>query len=556
MNPDAFRHDFFLILPEVELALFGLAILLFDFMLGIRDKTGNAVFAMLGVIFSGVSLYRLRALGPEAVGGFSGSLIVDPFFIFFGMLFLIATALVILLSVRYLQIENEHHGEYYALLLFATVGMMFMASGYDLIVLFIGLETMAISFYILTGFLRHQRRSNEAAVKYLLLGAFSSGLLAYGFSLLYGISAMASLAGPTGMPLQVPRTNLDVVRAALDLRGPSDLLVLLAIVTVAAGLFFKVAAVPFHQWAPDVYEGAPTTITAYISVASKTASFALLLRLFLYAFWPVRVNWIEIIGVVAVASLTLGNFAAITQTNIKRLLAYSSISHVGYILLGLVAVLTGPEGNETGLKGIAFYLFVYAFMNIGAFAIVIVLRRQGLIGEELDDMNGLIERSPTSAVLLLIFMLSLAGIPPSGRICGQVLHPAGADPNGPLLPGRFWRAVHRAGAVLLLPHCGPRLDSRAGKRHTRERVAWAVRGARGDVFRDAGRRRISGAFDSHGYIFADLARRPLWPLTTEIRILHRRRLTVPAVSCASLAMPWTCRSCSWGPQLSVPGPGI
>jgi NADH-quinone oxidoreductase subunit N len=419
MNFDAFRHDFFLILPEVELALFGLAILLFDFMLGIKDKSGNAVFAMLGVIFSGISLYRLRGLGPDPVGGFSGSLIVDPFFVFFGMLFLLATALVILLSVRYLNIENEHHGEYYALLLFATAGMMFMASGYDLIVLFIGLETMAISFYILTGFLRHQRRSNEAAVKYLLLGAFSSGLLAYGFSLLYGISAMANLAGPTGAPLQVPRTNLDVIRAALDLRGPSDLLVLLAIVTVAAGLFFKVAAVPFHQWAPDVYEGAPTPITAYISVASKTASFALLLRLFLYAFWPVRVNWIEIIGIVAVASLTLGNFAAITQSNVKRLLAYSSISHVGYILLGLVAVLTGPEGNETGLKGIAFYLFVYAFMTIGAFAIVIVLRRQGLIGEELDDMNGLIQRSPTAAVLLLIFMLSLAGIPPLAGFVGK-----------------------------------------------------------------------------------------------------------------------------------------
>jgi NADH-quinone oxidoreductase subunit N len=419
MNFDAFRHDFFLILPEVELALFGLAILLFDFMLGVKDKAGNAVFAMLGVIFSGISLYRLRALGPDPIGGFSGSLIVDPFFVFFGMLFLLATALVILLSVRYLQIENEHHGEYYALLLFATSGMMFMASGYDLIVLFIGLETMAISFYILTGFLRHQRRTNEAAVKYLLLGAFSSGLLAYGFSLLYGISAMANLAAPTGAPLQVPRTNLDVVRAALDLRGPSDLLVLLAIVTVSAGLFFKVAAVPFHQWAPDVYEGAPTPITAYISVASKTASFALLLRLFLYAFWPVRVNWIEIIGIVAVASLTLGNFAAITQSNVKRLLAYSSISHVGYILLGLVAVLTGPEGNETGLKGIAFYLFVYAFMTIGAFAIVIVLRRQGLIGEELDDMNGLIQRSPASAVLLLIFMLSLAGIPPLAGFVGK-----------------------------------------------------------------------------------------------------------------------------------------
>jgi len=270
----------------------------------------------------------------------------------------------------------------------------------------------------LTGFLRHQRRSNEAAVKYLLLGAFSSGLLAYGFSLLYGISAMADLSGPGGLPLQVPRTNLDVVRTALSLRGPTDLLVMLAIVTTSAGLFFKVAAVPFHQWAPDVYEGAPTSISAYVSVASKTASFALLLRLFLYAFWPVRANWVEIIGVVAVASLTIGNLAAITQSNVKRLLAYSSISHVGYILLGLVAALSG-DGNDTGLKGIAFYLFVYAFMTIGAFTIVIVLRRQGLIGDEIEDMNGLIQRSPTAAVLLLIFMLSLAGIPPLAGFVGK-----------------------------------------------------------------------------------------------------------------------------------------
>ena len=202
------------------------------------------------------------------------------------------------------------------------------------------------------------------------------------------------------------------MRTALALRGPTDLLVMLAVVTVAAGLFFKVAAVPFHQWAPDVYEGAPTTISAYVSVASKTASFALLLRLFLYAFWPVRADWVEIIGVVAVLSLTIGNFAAITQTNVKRLLAYSSISHVGYILLGLVAALSGPDGNETGLKGIAFYLFVYAFMTIGAFTIVIVLRRQGLIGDEIDDMNGIDSAQPTAAVLLLIFMLSLAGIPP------------------------------------------------------------------------------------------------------------------------------------------------
>src|ERR1700676_4812918 len=270
-----------LLLPELMLVLFAMGILLTDYLLEARDKYFNALMAMLGVIFSGICLWQLRLVADRGAVGFSNSVLVDPFFLFFGFIFRIATALVIILSVRYLQLEDENHGEYYALMLFATVGMMFMASGYDLIVQFLGLETMALSFYILTGFLRHQRRSNEAAVKYLLLGAFSSGLLAYGFSLLYGISAMADLNGPLGTPLTVPRTNLDVVRAALDLRGPSDLLVLLAIVTVAAGLFFKVAAVPFHQWAPDVYEGAPTTITAYISVASKTASFALLLRLFL-----------------------------------------------------------------------------------------------------------------------------------------------------------------------------------------------------------------------------------------------------------------------------------
>jgi NADH-quinone oxidoreductase subunit N len=393
-------EDFRLILPQVQLALFGLGILLTDFLLEARYKYWNAVMAMLGVGFSGYSLWQLRGLiskqGDQV--GFSGTVLVDPFFLFFGFLFLAATALVILLSVRYLEIEAEHHGEYYALMLFATIGMMFMVSGIDIIVQFIALETMAISFYVLAGFLRHDRRSNEGALKYVLLGAFSSGILAYGFSIMYG------LAGST---------NLVDIATTFARRSSSDILVLLSLVTVSAGLFFKVAAVPFHQWAPDVYEGAPTTITAYVSVASKTASFALLLRLFLTAFWPARANWEMLLAGVAVASLTLGNLAAITQTNVKRLLAYSSISHVGYILLGLVA------GNETGLQGMAFYLFVYAFMNTGAFAIVIVLRRQGLIGDELEDLNGLIQRSPTAAVLLLIFLLSLAGIPPTAGFVGK-----------------------------------------------------------------------------------------------------------------------------------------
>lgn len=430
-------REFPLIQPEAELALFGVAILLIDTFLEKREKWFNAVTALVGVGFSTLTLvglpdflvrslqgfaggrFAIRGLiglmhdaeraNPnfEGIPGFNATILVDHFFVFFALIFLAATALVILLSVRYMEIEDEHHGEYYALMLFATVGMMFMASGVDLIVQFLGLETMAISFYILAGFLRRERRSNEGAMKYLLLGAFSSGVLAYGFSILFGLTASTNL--------------FEISKVLSDPRNykPNDILVFLAFVTVAAGLFFKVAAVPFHQWAPDVYEGAPTSITAYVSVASKTASFALLLRI-LFVFEPSKSTWVVLVAGVAVASMTVGNLAAITQSNVKRLLAYSSISHVGYILLGVVAAYSQDDGlNATALKGIAFYLLVYAFMNTGAFAIVILLRRKGLIGDELDDLNGLYARSPGAAVLLLIFMLSLAGIPPTAGFLGK-----------------------------------------------------------------------------------------------------------------------------------------
>jgi len=258
---------------------------------------------------------------------------------------------------------------------------------------------MTLSLYVLTGYLRREQRSNEAALKYMLLGGFSTGILAYGFSILYGLTRS---------------TNIGEIGSTLDLRsrivasqGMTDWLLVIAFVTVAAGLFFKVAAVPFHQWAPDVYEGAPTPIAAYVSVGSKTASFALLARLFIWVFGGSQPQWQFMIAGVAIASLTWGNLAALTQSNIKRLLAYSSISHVGYILLGLVAA------NATALTGILYYLIAYAFMTIGAFAVVIVLRQRGLIGDHLDDLDGLYQRSPAAALLLLIFMLSLAGIPPT-----------------------------------------------------------------------------------------------------------------------------------------------
>ena len=433
------QGDGAVILPEIELVLFGLGILLIDFWIEEKEKYLNAGLALAGTLFSGFTLWRLRgAIAARGdIPGFHESVLVDPFFLFFAILFLAATALVILLSVKYLEIEREQEGEYYALLLFACVGMMFMASGIDLIVMFLGLETMALSFYVLTGFLRREKRSNEAALKYVLLGAFSSGILAYGFSILYGLTGTTNIRN-----IQAafePRSALariiefshqsgtmgDQARQILTERYPAalhmdssllhqaPLFLAAAFVLVAVGLFFKIAAVPFHQWAPDVYEGAPTPVTTYVSVASKTASFALLLRLFTSVFAPSHLTWIYLIAGIAVASLTWGNLAALTQTNVKRLLAYSSISHVGYILLGLVA------GNGTAFTGIAFYLFAYVFMTAGAFAVIIVLRQKGLIGEELDDLNGLYYRSPAAAVLLLIFMLSLAGIPPTAGFMGK-----------------------------------------------------------------------------------------------------------------------------------------
>jgi NADH-quinone oxidoreductase subunit N len=434
------------ILPEMELTLFGLGILLIGFTVDDPAENtwlGRVIFkdfyakaALLGTLLSAASLWKLRgqiAARGDLVG-FHESARVDGFFLFFASLFLAATALVILLSVKYMEIEEEQEGEYYALLLFACVGMMLMASGVDLIVLFLGLETMALSFYVLTGFLRREKRSNEAALKYVLLGAFSSGILAYGFSLLYGLSAVTNISR-IGAALgqrdklihvialsQQPGAQGEQVRQLLQVQFPLaqrfdpfllQVLPILAFVLVAVGLFFKVAAVPFHQWAPDVYEGAPTPVTTYVSVASKTASFALLLRLFLSVFSASQETWMYLIAGVAVASLTWGNLAALTQTNVKRLLAYSSISHVGYVLLGLVAF------NDTAFTGIAYYLFAYVFMTAGAFAVIIVLRQKGLIGEELEDLNGLYQRSPAAALLLLIFVLSLSGIPPTAGFMGK-----------------------------------------------------------------------------------------------------------------------------------------
>ena len=385
----------------VELTIFALGILLIDLMVPREWKWINAVGAFVGVVFAAVCVWQIQSKLPRGAAGFYNSLLVDRFAIYFWYLFLAGAAIAILMSVHYLELEDEHHGEYYSLLLLSVVGMMCMAAGIDIVLLFIGLELMAISTYVLVGFLRRDRRSNEAALKYLLLGAFSSGIFAYGLSLFYGISGS---------------TNLVVIARAVSAQNPHNPVVVIALLTTMVGLLFKIAAVPFHQWAPDAYEGAPTCITGFMSVAVKAAAWALLLRILCYAgLYPLRSVYTPVIVFVSIATMTGANFAALTQTNTKRLLAYSSIAHVGYMLLAFVAMGTsqpGSPGFYDGFKGILIYLLVYTFMNLGAFAVITSLRQRNVIGDELDDMAGLYQRAPVEAVLMLLFLLSLAGIPP------------------------------------------------------------------------------------------------------------------------------------------------
>src|SRR5580700_2569637 len=395
-------------LPMVELTIFALGILLIDLMVPREWKWINAAGAFVGVLFAAFCVWRIQSALPRGAVGFYNSLLVDRFAIYFWYLFLAGAAIAILMSARYLEVEDEHHGEYYALLLLSVVGMMCMAAGIDIVLIFIGLELMAISTYVLVGFLRRDRRSNEASLKYLLLGAFSSGIFAYGLSLFYGLSGGTKL-------VVIARA----VSAPQNLHNP---VVVIALLTTMTGLLFKIAAVPFHQWAPDAYEGAPTSITGFMSVAVKAAAWAMLLRILIWGLWPLRSVYTPVIVFVAIATMTGANFAALTQTNTKRLLAYSSIAHVGYMLLAFVAIGTSPLGSPgflDGLKGILIYLLVYTFMNLGAFAVIASLRERNVIGDELDDMAGLYQRAPVEAMLMLLFLLSLAGIPPAAGFLGK-----------------------------------------------------------------------------------------------------------------------------------------
>ena len=388
--------DFYYILPELVLTGGALLVLIADVLL--PRRSGHAL-AWITLIVIGATTASLVPFTGTHVEVAHGLLAVDRFALFFKAVFLISAAITVLMSVRYLEIEGASPGEYYFLILCATLGMMIMAGGIDLITIFIGLETMAVSFYILAGFIKPNQRSNEAAVKYFLLGAFSLGILLYGMSLLYGLSGT---------------TNLRVMAPVFF--GPQtrhDPRLILAVMLVVAGVGFKIAAVPFHMWAPDVYEGAPTPVTAFLSVGSKAAAFAMILRIFLEGLPAMIHDWQILFEALAIVTMTVGNLAALTQSNLKRMLAYSSIAHAGYILIGLVA------GTPRGVSAMLIYLFIYTFMQLGAFTVIVLMRRRDVVGDELKDFSGLHFRHPYAAFAMLLFMLSLGGIPPTAGFMGK-----------------------------------------------------------------------------------------------------------------------------------------
>jgi NADH-quinone oxidoreductase subunit N len=409
-------NDVRLITPELVLVLGAFLLLGLSALPDAGRKLWAPVLANLACLLTlgslGAFVWRFGLEGlraPDLTIGFSGMFILDAFSIYFKVLFLVAAMLTILLSARYLEVERANAGEYYALILLAVVGMMFLASAGDFITIFVALETMALAFYVLVGFMKANRKSNEAALKYFLLGSFSTGIFLFGISLVYGTTQTTSL-GLIGMS-----------RAKMALEAPEKPIFVLGVILVTVGLAFKIASVPFHMWAPDAYEGAPTPVTAFLSTGSKAAAFVALARIFSMAFLPFGKSWAVLLAILAVGSMTLGNVAAILQENIKRMLAYSSIAHAGYVLLGMVAVGIGDtvETREYGLKAVLIYLLIYTFVNIGAFALVIILRREQVAGDRVADFAGLSRRAPFAAFAMLVFMLSLAGIPATAGFIGK-----------------------------------------------------------------------------------------------------------------------------------------
>jgi NADH-quinone oxidoreductase subunit N len=388
--------DFALLAPELTLAGSALTLLMIGVFRGDRATRTIAGLAILALIAAFVQLANVPA---EPTRAMTGMFISDGFATFMKALILIGSGFAIVLSLGYIRSERMDRFEFPILILFATTGMMLMVSANDLMALYVGLELQSLSLYVIAAFKRDSARATEAGLKYFVLGALSSGMLLYGCSLIYGFAGT---------------TNFTALARLFDGAGAAvSIGLIIGLVFLAAGLAFKVSAVPFHMWTPDVYEGAPTPVTAFFSVAPKIAAMALFMRTMLGPFGALADDWRQIIVFLAIASMLLGAFAAINQTNIKRLMAYSSIGHVGYALIGLAA------GTADGARGVLIYLAVYLAMNVGTFAAILSMRRAHGYTEEIGDLAGLARTQPGLALALGVFMFSLAGIPPLAGFFGK-----------------------------------------------------------------------------------------------------------------------------------------
>lgn len=329
---------------------------------------------------------------------FSGTVIADAFSSFFNIVYILAAIFTIFISIDYLKKVGAERGEYYYIVLFATLGMMVMTASNDLINVYVGLELMALSFYVLVAFRTDNRRSSEGALKYFVLGALSSGILVYGISFAYGVTGTTNL--------------LEIAEIASDIQAKEPFLIL-AIALIAVGFAFKIALFPFHIWAPDAYEGAPTPVTALLSIGSKSAAFAVFMRILIVALPAFRPQWSKVLWGLSAATMIFASVVAISQQKIIRMLAYSSIAHAGIILIGLLSF------NNLGVSGILYYLLVYTFMNMGAFAVATMCMREDGRGELISDYRGLYKRHPWLAFLMSLFLVSLAGIPPTGGFAAK-----------------------------------------------------------------------------------------------------------------------------------------
>jgi NADH-quinone oxidoreductase subunit N len=405
-----------LLTPEIALLSFAVIFLILAAVKGDQSlRKGSLWLAMLSmgfVLFFSIQL--LFAIPPDrqtviaqTLGGHA-SLVIDPFGQIFKALFLIGGILTLLLSHKELDEENAWTGEYFALILFSILGMMVMASGADLLTLWVGLETMALSIYVLAAYLRRKEASVEGALKYFILGALSSGFYLYGVSFIYGSTSSIHLETIRAqLGIMVTNGGIEAVPFPLAF----------GLVLLVVSLLFKIAIVPFHFWTPDAYEGATTPITAFMSVAPKAAAFAMISRIILGGLIPLHEILVPILSLTALLTMVWGNIAAMLQNNVKRMLAYSSIAHAGYILVGFIAALKAR--NNEGVTALIFYLFVYIFMNIGAFGVVIALKGNGCEGDSIGHFKGLYHRSPYLAVVMIFFLLSLGGIPPFAGFLGK-----------------------------------------------------------------------------------------------------------------------------------------